>query len=170
MAHPLYQIQEAGLSLYSYQILIRLLRGKDRKIFIIAYWALIFIIALFKTLIAVARVQDILGDSVSRVDLIDHLHVGYFVGIALVEAFSSYFLLRKFFTARKESVQVDSKVGLFSYLTRSTEIRLAALTLIGITRSITYSFQTTTQTATTVSGQLDRFVTTLECLFPIVML
>jgi hypothetical protein len=141
------------------------LRNKDRKIFIIAYWVLICIVAIFKTLIAVARVQDILGDSVSRVDLIDHLHVGYFVGIAVVEALSSYFLLRKFFTAKTESAQVDSKVGLFSYLTRSTEIRLAALTLIGITRAITYSFQTTAQSATTASGQLDRFVTTLECLF-----
>ena len=116
------------------------------------------------------RVKDILQETQIRVTLIDRLHIGYFVGIALAEMLSSYFLLRKFFSAQRSSVDMKSNVGLFRHLTRSTEIRLAVLTLIGITRSITYSFQTTAQSATTVSGQVDRFVTTLECLFPIVML
>lgn len=128
------------------------------------------IITLFRSLIAVSRVQDILESSSSRVDFIDHMHIGYFTTIAIVEVVSAYFLLRIFFTAKAGSVQVQSKLGLFHYLTRSTEIRLAALTLIGISRAITYSFQTTAQSATSVTGQLDRFVTTLECLFPIVML
>ena len=98
------------------------------------------------------------------------MHIGYFTTIAIVEAVSAYFLLRMFFTAKAGSAQVQSKLGLFHYLTRSTEIRLAALTLIGVSRAITYSFQTTAQSATSATGQLDRFVTTLECLFPIVML
>jgi hypothetical protein len=52
---------------------------------------------------------------------------------------------------------------------RSTEIRLTTLAAIGFSRAITYSFQTTAQSATTVAGQVDRFVYTLECLFPIIM-
>jgi hypothetical protein len=134
------------------------------------FWTLIMIITLFRTLIAVSRVQDILESSSSRVDFIDHMHVGYFTTIAMVEAVSAYFLLRVFFAAKASPVQVQSQLGLFHHLTRSTEIRLAALTLIGISRAITYSFQTTAQSATSATGQLDRFVTTLECLFPIVML
>jgi hypothetical protein len=131
---------------------------------------MILIITVFRFAICVSRIQDILENSNSRVDFIDHMHIGYFTSIALVEILSSYFLLRKFFSAQSGSAQVNSRLGLFKYLTRSTEIRLAALTLIGITRAITYSFQTTAQSATATSGQVDRFVTTLECLFPIVML
>ena len=133
------------------------------------YWVLIAIVAIFKMAIMSERVKDILQKTQSRVVLIDRLHIGYFVGIALTEMLSSYFLLRKCFSAQRSSADIKSNVGLFKHLTRSTEIRLAALTLIGITRSITYSFQTTAQSATTVSGQVDRFVTTLECLFPMVM-
>lgn len=119
--------------------------------------------------ILVRRVQDILENTLVRVPLIDKLHIGYFIGIVAIEGLSSFFLLRKFFAARSSSKVIDSKVGLFSYLMRSTEIRLTALMLIGITRTITYSFQTSAQSATAVSGQVDRFVTTLECMFPIVM-
>lgn len=61
------------------------------------------------------------------------------------------------------------KGGLFSYLMRSTEIRLASLALVGVTRAITYSFQNTAQSAEGVAGQLDRFAYSLECLFPVVM-
>jgi hypothetical protein len=163
------QIQEAGLSFYSYQILNRILLSRDRKIFICLFWVLILSTTAFRMTILVCRIQDIVESSLSRVDLIDRLHIGYFISIALIEILSSYFLLREFFKAKRSSSQIDSKVGLFRYLLRSTEIRLAALTLIGITRSITYSFQTTAQSATSVSGQVDRFVATLECLFPVVM-
>jgi hypothetical protein len=115
-------------------------------------------------------VQNILENSTSRVDFIAHMHCGYFVSIALVEPLSSYFLLRKFFAAQSEPTKINSKVGLFSYLTRSTEIRLAVLTVIGVTRAVAYSFQRTTQSPTGTSGQLDRFLATAECLFPIIML
>jgi hypothetical protein len=165
-----YQIQEAGLSFYSYEILIRVLRGRDRRMFMILFWIMIAIITVFRCVICVSRVQDIMQNGTSRTDLIDHMHIGYFTSIALVEMLSSYFLLRKFFSAKSGSAEINSRIGLFKYLTRSTEIRLAVLTLIGITRAITYSFQTTAQSATSTSGQVDRFVATLECLFPIVML
>jgi hypothetical protein len=55
-------------------------------------------------------------------------------------------------------------------LMRSTEIRLATLAVIGFSRAITYSFQTTAQSATTTASQLDRFVYTLECMFPVMLL
>jgi hypothetical protein len=150
-------------------ILIRVLRGRDLKTFIAMYWSLIACVTTFKIAIAVLRVMDIIEESITRVVLIDHMHIGYFVGIALVEMLSSFFLLRKFFTAQKSSTELNSRVGLFSYLMRSTEIRLGMLTVIGITRSITYSFQTSAQAATAVSGQVDRFVVVLECMFPIIM-
>jgi hypothetical protein len=106
--------------------------------------------------------------SLDKVWPIDHLHIGYFLGIAAVEGLSS-FLLRKFFSARSTSRDIDSKVGLFSYLMCSTELRVSTLMLIGITRTITYSFQTTARSATRPSRQVDRFVVVLECMFPTVM-
>lgn len=126
-------------------------------------------ITTLRLLIMSSRLKDILNNSLDNTTLIDHLHTGYFVSLALVEMLSSYYLLRKFFKAKRFSEQARSDVSLFRYLLRSTEIRLAVLMLIGITRSITYSFQETAQTATTVSGQVDRFVATLECQFPIIM-
>jgi hypothetical protein len=136
----------------------------------ILFWMMIAAISAFRCAISVSRLQDILQNSNSRVDFIDQMHIAYFISIALVEMLSSYFLLRKFLSAQSSSVQLDSKIDLFKWMTRSTEIRLAVLTLIGITRAITYSFQTTAQSATSISGQIDRFVATLECLFPIIML
>jgi hypothetical protein len=141
------------------------LRGREHRIFVLLYWFMILLISLFRLAIAASRAQDLLESSSRRVDFIDHMHSAYFSSIALVEILSSYFLLRKFFSAHSGSLSIGSQGGLFRYLARSTEIRLAILTLIGITRAITYSFQTTAQSATAVSGQIDRFVTTLECLF-----
>ena len=165
------KIQEAGLSFYSYQILIRILPNHERKTFMLVFWFFITAISSFKISILIARVLDILQGTITRIPLIDHLHVGYFLGIAFNEGLCSYFLLKKFFHARRDvrTIEGERGVGLFSYLTRSTEMRLTALTLIGVTRTITYSFQTTAQSATSVSGQVDRFVTTLECLFPMIM-
>jgi hypothetical protein len=72
--------------------------------------------------------------------------------------------------AKTLSKDLNSKNGPFGYLMRSTEIRLAGLMLIGIVRCVTISFQTTAQSATATPGQFDRFVVTLEAMFPIVML
>lgn len=120
--------------------------------------------------ILASRARDILAGSNSRQSTIDHLHIGYFSTIALVECISAFFLLRKFASARKASIEASSTSGLFSYLMRSTEIRLATLAVIGFSRAITYSFQTTAQSATTAASQLDRFVYTLECVFPMMLL
>jgi hypothetical protein len=129
--------------------------------------AALFIIRMF---ILTNRAKDILAGNTDRQHLIDHLHIGYFSSIAAVECVSAFFLLRKFASAKRDSVEAASTSGLFHYLMRSTEIRLATLAAIGFSRAITYSFQTTAQSATNVASQVDRFVYTLECLFPIMML
>ncbi|KAM3084695.1 hypothetical protein ACMFMG_003153 [Clarireedia jacksonii] len=115
------------------------------------------------------RVEDIAAGNLAHSHLISRLHIGYFMGIALVEMWSSYFLLKKFLRAKAISAHMDAQAGLFTYLMRSTELRLAGLSVIGISRAITFSFQTTAQFAVNVIGQLDRFVYFLECIFPIVM-
>ncbi|KAH8591324.1 hypothetical protein B0O99DRAFT_598188 [Bisporella sp. PMI_857] len=162
-------IQEAGLSFYSYIILVRVLRRRDRFLFLALFWSIMVAILGLRVAILVARAQQIIVGDNHLQHIVDHLHVGYFSSIALVEIISAVFLLRKFSRARKTQLEAASKSGLFKYLMRSTEIRLATLALIGITRAITYSFQTEEQSATTVASQIDRFVYTLECLFPMVM-
>ncbi|KFZ18451.1 hypothetical protein V502_04095 [Pseudogymnoascus sp. VKM F-4520 (FW-2644)] len=90
--------------------------------------------------------------------------------VTLVECVSSVFLLRVFAAAKESAVVFTSGTSLFRHLTRSTEIRLASLSLIGLTRAITYSFQNSAQKATSVASQVDRFVYTLECLFPVLLM
>jgi len=162
-------IQEAGLSFYSYLILIRVLKNRSRIVFMSIFWTLMAVLLAIRMVILVSRARDILAGSNSLQSTIDHLHVGYFSTIALVECTSAFFLLKKFASARRTSIEASSTSGLFSYLMRSTEIRLATLAIIGFSRAITYSFQTTAQSATTPASQLDRFVYTLECIFPIML-
>jgi hypothetical protein len=146
------------MSFYSYLILTRVLRQRERMIFKILFWAMMVIILMIRLVILVSRARDIINVSTSEQPLIDHLHIGYFSSIAVVECISAFFLLRKFAQAKRTSLAAAKQGGLFSYLMKSTEIRLAILALIGISRAITYSSQTTAQAAT------------LECLFPIIML
>ncbi|KAN0112396.1 hypothetical protein V8E51_005347 [Hyaloscypha variabilis] len=162
-------IQEGGLSFYSYLILIRVLKGRSRTIFMSLFWSGIVIIVAVRTGILTERARDILQNTTDRQSTIDHLHNVYFGTIALVECNSAFFLLRKLAFAHKSSIEAASGHKLFVYLMRSTEIRVAMLALIGFSRTITYSFQTTAQSATSTMGQLDRFVVTLECLFPEMM-
>jgi hypothetical protein len=63
-----------------------------------------------------------------------------------------------------------SKGNLFQHLVRSTEIRVASLGIVGITRAITYTFQTTAQSAESVANEVDRFAYTLECMFPMLLM
>jgi hypothetical protein len=114
------------------------------------------------------RAQNTINGNDALQAIVARLHIGYFVLIAVIETVSAYFLLQIFASARKQS-EVVSHSGLFRYLTQSTEIRLASLALVGITRAITYSFQKNLQSASDVAGQIDRFVFTLECMFPIMM-
>ena len=134
------------------------------------FWVLVVAATVVRCFIAATRVKSILDPTLNLQSTIDHLHVGYFSLIALIECVSSFFLLRKFAQAHRASQDVFSKSGLFSYLLRSTEIRLATLALIGVSRAITYSSQSAAQSATSVASQIDRFVYTMETMFPVMLL
>jgi hypothetical protein len=147
---------------------MKILERHSRIIFMMLFWILIAAISSLRAAILIIRVQYILdGSQVSEaLRTINSLHIGYFISIALVECLSAFFLLHKFNWAHRFALEAS----LFSYLMRSTEIRLALLALVGVTRAVTYSFQATAQSATTVANQLDRFAYTLECMFPVMML
>jgi len=134
------------------------------------FWSFMGILFGLRMAILATRAKQSIEGTNNLQKLVNNLHIGYFSSIALVEIMSSIFLLRKFESARKTQIEAASKSGLFKYLMRSTEIRLATLALIGITRAVTYSFQTAEQSATSVASQIDRFVYTLECAFPMIML
>ena len=147
-----------------------MLSGRSRVVFISLFWTIMAVLLIIRMFILTSRAKDILAGNNNRQYLIDHLHIGYFTSIATVECVSAFFLLKKFASAKRDSMEATSTSGLFHYLMRSTEIRLTILAAIGFSRAITYSSQTTAQSATTVASQVDRFVYTLECLFPIMML
>ncbi|KAK8003341.1 hypothetical protein PG989_003060 [Apiospora arundinis] len=174
-ADVFWMIQEAGLSFYSYAILSKMLHKRTKYAFMAAFWTLMLVIAVLRTMIMIQRIRYLIGDSNSAElqTLINRLHMGYFVSIALIECISSVLLLLKFKSARRVSMKAALQSGtgvLFSYLMRSTEVRLALLAVIGITRAVTYSFQVTAQSASSVASQPDRFAYTLECTFPIMLL
>jgi hypothetical protein len=170
------QVQEAGLSFYSYQILIHTLRDTSRRIFLAVFWFFMVALLSLRIAILVFRVLEINSGSstLSSTGPYQHqvgrLHVGYFTTIALVETWSSFFLIRLLHNAYRVSPKLSSTRHVFRFLLRTTEIRVASLCFIGITRAVTYSWQVTSQSATTVAGQIDRFAYTMECLFPLVML
>jgi hypothetical protein len=123
-----------------------------------------------RIVVAITRVRLIVGGDSGLQDTINYLHMTYFPLIAVLECVSAYYLLTTFANAKSNSLKHATKTGLFKYLMRSTEVRLALLAVVGIMRAITYSFQATTQSATHTASQVDRFAYTLECLFPIIML
>ena len=162
-------VQEAGLSFYSYVILKRVLRDKQRIIFLTSFWFIIAALVAIRGAIMAMRMRSILESEINLQRSVTNLHVAFFVLIAVIECLSAYFLLRKFATARSTSMQAALQTGLFQYLMQSTEVRVAMLSLTGITRAITYSFQSTAQSATNTPAQVDRFAYTLESLFPIML-
>jgi len=131
---------------------------------------MIVAIVILRIMIAVVRIRFILGGDDALQAMVNHLHIGYFVLIAVLECLSAYFLLTIFASAKTTSLKAAIQTGLFQYLMRSTEVRLALLAILGTMRAITYSFQATAQSATNVASQLDRFAYTMECVFPVIML
>jgi len=164
-----FQIQEAGLSFYSYIILSRILSGKQWYIFASSFWTILLGIITVRILIAVTRVRFIVGSDIDLQTTVNRLHMAYFPLIAVLECISAYYLLSTFAEAKSSMFRRATKLDLFHYLMRSTEIRMALLAVVGIMRAVTYSFQATAQSATNTAGQLDRFAYTMECLFPILM-
>jgi hypothetical protein len=134
------------------------------------FWVIMIGIVVIRTFIAIFRFGMIKNGGDSRQELINHLHIGYFVLIASVECVSAFFLIRTFAEGLKTSAMASIRNHPFRYLMRSTELRLALLAVLGTMRAVTYSFQATAQSATSVASQLDRFAYTMECLFPIMLL
>ncbi|KAJ4256264.1 hypothetical protein NW762_009344 [Fusarium torreyae] len=166
----LWLVQEAGLSFYSYIILSRVLRGRQWVIFASGYWFMIISVSAIRIVIAAVRARRIILGLDDDQKLINHLHMGYFILIALLECLSSFFLLRVFGSAKSTSLSAAIKAGLFRYLMRSTEVRLALLAVLGVMRAITYSFQNAQQSATNLASQIDRFAYAMECMFPVMMI
>ncbi|KAK4118203.1 hypothetical protein N657DRAFT_405477 [Parathielavia appendiculata] len=168
-ADILWLIQEAGISLYSYVILSRILRDRQWYLFASLFWTTMVAIVAVRINIAITRVRFIVGGDMALQRTVNYLHMAYFPLLALLECVSAYYLLRTFAQAKMSTFRRTSKTGLFQYLVRSTEVRLALLALVGIMRAVTYSFQVKPQRALNLANQVDRFCYTMECLFPIVI-
>ncbi|KOC10921.1 hypothetical protein AFLA70_17g005711 [Aspergillus flavus AF70] len=163
-------VQEAGLSFYSYQILVRALQNWSRMIYLLIFWILMAAIVGIRVAIMTSRAQGLLHGSDTLQYLVAHLHMGYFIAIALLEILSSGLLIKLFRDTHRSTLEFMSTSNILQQLIRTTEMRLATLALIGTGRSITYSFQTASQEVTSLAGQFDRFLYTMECLFPFIML
>ncbi|KAI4595358.1 hypothetical protein KJ359_007033 [Pestalotiopsis sp. 9143b] len=119
--------------------------------------------------ILVGRVKITLVPDSDFQRVVNYLHVGYFTFIALLECISAFFLLREFSSARRASKDAALSGSLLHHLMRGTEMRVASLALVGISRAIAYIFNQSLPQATTTAGQVDRFFYTLECLFPMMI-
>ncbi|KAK0389031.1 hypothetical protein NLU13_2607 [Sarocladium strictum] len=169
IADLMWLVQEAGITFYSYIILTRLLPQRELVYLKTIFWSLLMAVAAARMIILVNRIRAILDPSLDLQRLINGMHIGYFVGLALIECTSATFLIRTFLSAKKISLHVSHRAALFRHLMRSTEIRQAILALLGITRAVTYFFQPTLQASTNLASQIDRFIYTLECLFPVML-
>lgn len=158
------------MSFYSYIILSRILFDWHLRIFKVLFWFIMCAIAATRVAIATFRALAILNDDEHAQSTINRLHVGYFTGIALVECISAYYLLRKFTSAKRSSRQASLPTALFRHLMRSTEVRVATLALLGTARALTYYSQPESQKASSVASQIDRFLYTMECMFPVILL
>src|ERR1700722_11364390 len=103
------------MSFYSYQILTRILKNRDRTVFLCFFWFMMLVILAIRMVILICRAMDNMNGTIDLQDRIDHLHVGYFVSIAFVETLSSFYLLRIFGAAKATSAVVYSKNDLFHH-------------------------------------------------------
>lgn len=126
-------------------------------------------IILTRITIAIFRVRSILENDSALQVTINYLHISYFTLMAVLESISAWFLIVLFVSARNTSLEAALQVGLFRYLARSTEVRVAVLAVLGVTRTFTHSFQTPGQHAANLASQLDRFTYAMICLFPVIL-
>ncbi|KAM0430058.1 hypothetical protein ACHAPT_006064, partial [Fusarium lateritium] len=147
---------EVGLLMYSYMILRQLLTGTRRRVFHGLFWGLIACIFVIRVVIILFRVQYILhGDETHRIT-VNYVHIGYFGSIAILECISAYFLITTLVAAERASLQAALRVGLFRYLSRSTEMRVALLAVQGVFRTVTHSIKNPGQHVSNIGSQLDR--------------
>jgi len=182
-----WMIQEAGLPFYGYAILAPVLCGIERVIFLTIFWGLMVVIFFFRIAVLVLDTRFVIINDPSpdhlalHTALVDRLHLAYFLPIAMAETVSAVFLLIKFSRTLRASKSGGLRGGgrLYCYLMRSTEIRLASLAFIGITRAITFSFRMENsirvdgsfrvEGLNPLAGQIDHLAYMLGCLFPFIM-
>ncbi|CAG9946856.1 unnamed protein product [Clonostachys rosea f. rosea IK726] len=168
-ADVMWMVQEASLSFYSYIILTRVLIRRSRRVFLILFWGILVLIISARLAILVMRVKVTILERDNLQSVINRAHIAYFVCIASIEILCSFFLLRKFASAKKVSREASLNSKFFRYLLQSTEVRMTTLAVIGTTRAVTYSFQPSMQESTNTVSQVDRFIYTFECLFPMMI-
>ncbi|CAG1992406.1 unnamed protein product [Fusarium graminearum] len=151
------------------QLMLRVLRGLRWRVFASLFWSGIAGIVMVRIVIITFRVRSILAENNDLLMTINHIHIGYFGLIALLECLSAYFLMVLFTSAKASSAEIARSGGLFQYLARSTEMRVALLALQGVLRAVTHSFKTAGQTAENIATQLDRFFYAVFCLYSMVL-
>ncbi|KAL2860998.1 uncharacterized protein BJX67DRAFT_391646 [Aspergillus lucknowensis] len=161
--------QEISLSFYSYQILSCTLTGRDRSAYRCGFWVCLLALVAVRVAILVLRTVEILHEPDFK-SLIGFLHVGYFALLAVLETCSSWLLIRFFLNAHGMAPAGSRTLYLFKFLLRSTELRVSALSVIGITRATAYPFQIAEHLVVNIPNQIDRFAYTLECLFPVILM
>lgn len=129
------------------------------------------IILAIKTAQSVHSVGDVLGSPAVSLANNNYLLLGYYISITLVECISAVFLLKNFqMVLRTAMASANRSGGLYRYIMRSTEIRLATMAFIGIGRTITTSVNLFgDKQKQGLATDIDWFIYTIECLFPIVM-
>ncbi|EXK26501.1 hypothetical protein FOXG_22280 [Fusarium oxysporum f. sp. lycopersici 4287] len=162
-------VQEAGLLFYSYIILSRVLSGLRWRVFASLFWTGIVGIIVIRVVIIVFRVRSIFADNDNLLPAINQIHIAYFGLMAILECLGAYFLVVIFTSAKASSAEITHSGGLFQYLARSTEMRVALLALQGTLRAIIHSFTSVDQKAVNIVTQFDRFLYTLFCLYSMVL-
>lgn len=158
------------MPLYSYQILVHMLHGRARCFYKSTFWTALGMVVVIRVAIATMRAIQILDGSVPLTRAINFLHIGYFSSIAIAETYSSVLLIGFLRKAYRTALIVSSMRPVLRYLLWSTEVRLSGLCLVGIVGAATYPFQLVEQHAVNIPNQIDRFVYSLECLFPVLLM
>ncbi|KAK2681998.1 hypothetical protein RAB80_003791 [Fusarium oxysporum f. sp. vasinfectum] len=148
-------VQEAGLLFYSYIILSRVLGGLRWRVFASIFWTGIAGIIIIRVVIIVFRVRSIFADNDNLLPAINQIHIAYFGLMAILECLSAYFLVVIFTSAKASSAEITHSGGLFQYLARSTEMRVALLALQGTLRAIIHSFTSVDQKAVNIVTHID---------------
>lgn len=165
----LFQVQETSLALYSYLILRHDLIIGYSKFFRITFFSFLFSAAIFKLSILYFRLQYLSTPSDTSQHLIQMLHIGYFISLALCECLSAIFLIRSFRMAHRASSDAAITNHFLQHMLSSTQIQVSLLAVIGTSRAIAYPFQNSAQAAISIAGQFDRLIYTFETLFPILL-
>ncbi|KAJ3216552.1 hypothetical protein HK099_005829 [Clydaea vesicula] len=173
IADVLWLLQESGNAFYGYMVVKTISnKPKKKKIYYACFWVVFALVAVFRLMILIRRNQllnNVFPDDADRIQQeINMYHSFYFCFIALLELVNAVFLVSDIVLLRKESVKAS--LSIYNVICKSSEIRASSLVFIGVARAITYLGQQSAQSASNEISQLDRFVYTLEVLYPFVMI